>query len=515
MPTAIVQRLSSDETALSEWLARLNNMNGIAASNEAYKLIIALKKEANRIEPAALRHVVTQITPLALYLSDFLEKNYLDKIAPRISQLNTHLLRQLASLHLGCAETAEIGEKTQHYNYALQMQGIVHYLRVLSYELPSSSLWAEMGKTYQAALDLQITDAISSNLPPAMKKLNTIEKIVKRNLLFAVCNAYQLSRPNIQALFRFCTEQHAYLELNRLGDTSNEGFCWTYTTKQPPYPIKHPAEGKNGIIFNAEPLIKAQRQGLLSWPIPEPSPILNALTNYKNLINSQQTALPNNYVFISEFERVVTFFNAHIRLELVWTMNSPTPEHLNFSSLELLQEDQGKKERVSHEEIWGRSKDEILRLASTDFGAIKTVKTDASGFFVCDAIRAKLRDQDLLALYGKDLRPYLAIVRRLEPTKLAHMQKALIEILPGTVKTVTIGDEETSSMALLRRHQDTTQLFLAPEKHATGSELQTSLGPVLLDRLIEATPYFMRYKIGLTTGKTERIDGSDTDIPTQ
>lgn len=515
MPTAIVQRLSTDEAALSEWLANLNNMNDIAASNEAYKLIVALKKEADRIDPAALRHVVMQITPLALYLSDFLEKNYLDKITPRIARLNSHLLRQLASLHSRCAESADIDQKIRHYNYALQMQGVVHYLRVLSYELPSSSLWAEMGRIYQTAIDLRITDAVSINLPPAMKKLNTIEKIVKRNLLFAICNAYRLSRPNIQTLFRFCTEQHAYLELHRLGDTSNEGFCWPYITKQQPYPIKHPADGKNGMIFNAEPLIRAQRQGFLSWPMPDPSHILNALTNYKNLISSQLTALPNSHVFISEFDRVVTFFNAHIRSELVWTMNSPTPEHLNFSSLELIQEERRKTERISHEDIWGKPKDEILRLASTDFGAIKTVKTDIPGFFVCDTIRAKLRDQDLLALYGSDLKPYLAIVRRLEQTKLAHMQKALIEILPGSVKTVTIWDEKTPATALLRKHKDITQLFLAPEKYATGSVLQTSIGQAMLERLIEVTPYFMRYQIGLVNGKPESTNGASTAEPTQ
>ncbi|MGZ4998896.1 MAG: hypothetical protein ACXV7F_01260, partial [Methylomonas sp.] len=382
MPTAIVQRLSADENALSEWLARLGGMNAIAASNEAYKFIVELKKEADKIDPAALQQTVMQITPLALYLSDFLEKTYLDKTAHRIAQLNTHLLRYLASLHRRCAEAADTDQKIRHYSHALHMQGIVHYLRVLSYDHPSSSLWGEMGKIYQTALDLQIADAAADNLPPPINKLNSIEKIVKRNLLFTICNAYRLSRPDIQALFRFCTEQQAYLELNKLGENSHEGFCWPYTTKQQPYPIKHPAEGKNGVIFNVEPLIKAQRQGLLSWPVADPRPILSALTNYQNLISSQQTALPNNLVFISEFDRVIAFFNAHIRMGLAWTMNSPTPEHLNFSSLELAKDGEGKKEPVSHEEIWGRPKDEILKLASTDFGAIKTVKTDVAGFFV-------------------------------------------------------------------------------------------------------------------------------------
>lgn len=506
MPTATVQRLSTDEAALSEWLAKLGGMNGIAASNEAYKFIVALKKEADKIDPAALRRAVMQITPLALYLSDFLEKTYLEKIAPRIAQLNTHLLRQLAALHSRCAETADIDQKIRHYNYALQMQGLVHYLRVLSYELPSSSLWAEMGMAYQAALDLQITVAVTDNLPPAMKKLNTIEKTAKRNLLFAACNAYRLSRPNIQALFRFCAEQHGYLELNKLGATSNEGFCWAYTEKQLPFPIKTLAEGRNGVIFNAEPLLKAQRQGTINWPITDFLPIQNALSNYKNLISSPSLALANNHVFISEYERVIEFFSSHIRSELAWIMNSPTPEHLNFSSLELLKDDQGKKERVSSEEIWGKPKEEKLTLASTDFGAIKTVKTDIPGFFVCEAIRAKLRDQDLLALYGNDLKPHLAIVRRLEPTKQAHMQKALIEILPGTTKTLTIGDGKTTTTALFSQHQDIRQLFIAPEKYATGSVLQTSAGPVMLERLIEATLHFQRYQVNLMPGKTENSE---------
>lgn len=478
-------------------------MNGINASNEAYKLIIALKKEASKTDPETLRQIVTQVSPLILSLSDFLEKSYLNKITPRVVQLNIHLLRQFASLHFKSAETAEIGQKVQHYNYALQMQGITHYLYVLSYERPSSSLWTEMGMVYQAALDLEITNIIADNLPKALQKLNTIEKAVKRNLLFAICNAYYLPQPNIQALFRFCTEQHSYLELNKLGEDSHEGFCWSYTTKLQPYPINSSINGKSGLIFNAEPITKAQRQSLLNWPISNPIPILNALSNYKNLITSTTIGLFNNHVFICEYERVIEFFNTHIRSELVWTVNSPTPEHLNFSSLELFQEERRKTQRVTNEDIWGKPKDEKLKLVFTDFGAIKTVKTDIPGFFVCEAIKAKLRNQDLLALYGKDLKPYLAIVRRLEPTKLTNIQKALIQIIPGTLKTVTIWDGPTPISALLRKYQDITQLFFAQQKLATGSVLQTSVGQITLERLIEVTPYFMRYQIGLANEKPE------------
>lgn len=500
MHSAIVKRLSTDQAAFSDWLAKLNTLNGMTASNDFYKFISALKKEAGNIDPSILHQVVMQLTPTGLYLSDFLEKNYLNNLAPRIAQLNIYLMRQLASLHLRAAEAANEEQKIDHYNYALQIQGIGHYLSVLSYEHPSSSIWSEMGIAYRAAVDQQLISHVSHRLLPTLQKLDSIEKALKRNLLFAVCDAYRLARPAIQTLFKFCNDQYNHLELHRLGAGSNDGFCWPYTTKQPPFPIQTVAEGKNGLIFNAEPLAKAQRQGLIHWPISEPSPLVNALTNYKSLINSPSTVLPSNQVFISEFERVAAFYNAHIRMEQVWIVNSPTTEHLNFSSLELLPENQDQKERVSHEEIWGKPKDEILKLVSTDFGALKSTKTNSPGFFVSEAIRAKLRDRDLLALYGRDLKPYLAIVRRLEPGKSSNIQKALIEILPGDVKPLSVLDEKHPALAIVLKQQDSTQAFLPPGKYATGSSLQTGMGLVTLERLMEATTHFMRYQISPASG---------------
>jgi len=267
-----------------------------------------------------------------------------------------------------------------------------------------------------------------------------------------------------------------------------------------PYPLYTAIDKSDGLVFNLDSLFRAHRQSQIQWPLDNPVALIDALSRYKSRLNPNNIALPTYHVFIPGQEQTFEFFSRHIRGGTVSLFNAPSPESLNFSSLEVVQEERRKTPRTDSDDIWGKTRNEKLKLKMTDFGALKTYKTDTANLFGCEAIKAKLVDQDILGLYGNDMKPRLAIVRRLEPETLPTTQKALIEMIPGTPSAVQLmPDSSQEQIALLITQQETRQLIVAPQKLSTGSRVPCSAGILFLDRLLQITDHFLRYQVSLET----------------
>lgn len=497
MSSSDIQQRCKQPEALAHWLEGLEQLEDIAAANQLYAFLSQLKKQPGLFDAHVCLAGLTALPYRVHTLAKGLEKLHLkNPQQPKIAQLNTALLRQSAWLLTQCAQVASSTTQcTAWFNHALYFQGLAHYTSVLAYQRPSGSLWRDMGQTYQRALQADVVDSPLEPDTVLDARLNTLHKTLKRTLLFTISNPYRLSVTEIQKWFDFCAEIQPTLQWQSATDKTTEGWIWHYDNEQLPIPWQADDNLKNSLRFHSDELHKAHRLGQINWPLQNPAILLHTLNHYKDIANSTAMALPSHHVFISETERVMTFFQKHIREGLVWTMNSPSPVDLNFSSLELHQESTSahRVERVSRDAIWGDGKkDDVLSLH--EFGAMKAYKTDAPGFFVTESIRAPLHHQDLLALYGKELMPSLAIVRRLEYSPNKNVQKALIQVLPGKVTPVIL-QEEGSGIALLLNHQEEMQCFVLPQRLDTKRVLKTQQCQLVLNKVMEVTVSFMRFAV--------------------
>ena len=500
MEPSELNRLSSDLTYFSQWMDAVNSKDVLNASTSVFQLTSAFKKHSSLIEPKNLYQIAISLTPKVLELTEILERLYLKNTShTKVAQLNMAILRQLACLYLECADTLEGGCKLISLSHALQLQGMVHYQSVLSAQPPSASLWREMGRAYQYACQSGLcTTPLDANAL-VLHDLDTIDKIIKRNLLFAIANAYSFNASDIQALFVFCANLQTDLQLHQLGSDRKEGFCWEYMTEQLPYQVCAIKEDNHRLLFNTEAIAKADRLGQIDWPLSDPTHMLNQISHYRCLVNSTPPALPSYHVFTCGAERVFTFFQKHIRDGLVWMVMSPSSDSLNFSSLELYQEPSPiqKTEKIGRESIWGNVKQDKEKLAFNEFGAIKLFKTDVPGFYVFESIKLQLEAQDLMVVYGKDLRPYLAVVRRLELSNLQNIQKGLVEILQGKVSFMELPQGQTKEKAILLKQGDTIYLYLQPHKIDALAGLKATPYHVELKQLMEVRPHFMCYRVAV------------------
>jgi len=195
--------VSNQEPSLTEiaafkhWLSETTQQDVLAASNAIYKRIGQINKSAPTLSADMLQQMAISLTTPTLAMLTTLEKAYLKNHQQKIAQLNVALSRQLALLHTQAGHVVVDHDKSYHYNCALQLQGMAHYQSVLSYDRPSTTLWAEMGLTFQAAINLGIVAEQPQNLPDPFKALNSIDKAIKRNLLFSVSNAYPFTQTEI------------------------------------------------------------------------------------------------------------------------------------------------------------------------------------------------------------------------------------------------------------------------------------------------------------------------------
>ena len=491
-----IEHFCADTNALRAWRQNLERQDAIESGTEIFNALKTLKPLIETSSIQDFQPFIDELTLSVLHVTPRLEALYaINPKQRKLNQLNVSLLTQQAKLLLQCAETHEDSPKALRLNQALHLLSIGHYQTVLSYSRPSHALWLAMGRIYHIGHKSNLLQAQVNADPAQPNPLNTLEKTLKRILLFTVSHAYRLRPSEIKALFEYCAELSQHVELYKLGTVNREGFCWLYKQGQLPYPIYQPVRLADALTFNTDPLVSQHKMMRLNWPLQNPNRILQALNNYKEIASSSAMVLPNHHVFVSGTDKVSMLLHKHLRNERVWPVNSPTPAQLNFSSLELYQDKPvSQKEKVGREDIWGSSHKEKEKLDFDEFGALKTYKTNAPGYFVNESIKAKLQDQDLLVLYGSDLIPQLAIVRRLEPSKTPLIEKGLLQLLPGRASAVVLL-EAPSKIAVLLRQQELLQLFLPPEKYTTGASLNTSSGLLSWSRLIETTPYFMRYQV--------------------
>ncbi|MBW6453150.1 MAG: hypothetical protein K0A92_05125 [Methyloprofundus sp.] len=487
--------------SISDWLKQLNSSDVLLTSNEIHKVLSILKKQQEAIDTSSLTLIVVRITPVVMYLSGFLEQAMMKYAQQRkIPQMSIRILRHLAFLHLCLAQRLEQrDQRVLHLNYALQILGVAFKHYALSYERPSAVLWASMADCYRLAsvhklLDIEVVKPLAD-----FQALTTISLALKRLLLFWLANPYRLSQEDIRALFDFCTLNSALVKLINPNLPAESAFCWDYSQGdgfQPVYfkPVRLPEEC---ILFHAHELLRSEQSKRLS--VVGGELFLARLSHYQELIEHTKFALAKSYVVASGFEQLTEFFTRHVHNNEILILNTPSPNVLNFTSLELVQDKVKKKpvlERTSATDIWAdiEAKKEKVEV---NFGAMKLVQTSQAHFYVAETLLVKLLEGDVFVTYDTSLKPVLGVSRRTDAGQRDRLQKSVVQLLAGQVSVLSQAYFVVRKSALLLTHESTFELFLASGQYALGSVLKFDQAEVTLERLLELSPKFMRYAVSV------------------
>ncbi|MCF7969703.1 MAG: hypothetical protein K9L22_00865 [Methylococcaceae bacterium] len=487
--------------SITDWLKQLNFSDVLLVSNEIYHVLSVLKKEQAAIDTAALRQVIMRLTPVVMYLSGFLEQAMLKSAQQRkIPQMSIRILRHLSFLQLCLAKrTEQQDQRVLHLNYALQILGVAFKVSVLSYERPSAVLWQYMSECYTlASVDTLLDIPVEKPLAD-FQSLPTINLALKRLLLFWVANPYSFSQQDIQTFFVFCTLNSHLVKLVNPNLVVESVFCWDYSQNdclQMVYskPVKLP---EKCVLFHANDLLHSEQKKSLF--IAESERFFLRLSNYNALVGNTNFSLAKTYVITHGFEQLTAFFARHVHNNEVLRLNTPLPNDLNFTNLELVQDGMKKKpmiEHISPEDIWGGAELKKEKVA-VKFAAMKLMQTAQAYFYGAETIQVNLVEGDVFVAYDASLKPVLGVVRRADYGQRDRLQQSVVQMLIGHVSVLLQSHLVVPKSALLLSHKDTFELFLEPGQYSVGTILKFDQVDVTLERLLELSPKFMRYAVSV------------------
>lgn len=492
--------------SISAWLSKFDTADVPFMCHELLKVLSILKEHHKKIDSGALAIVVKRLTPVMAHVSTLLISAIIDHSqASKIAKMSTRTLHYLAFLHAHLAWRVKLKDnKVLHVNYAIQMTGMAFRHCALSYQRPSVGLWECLGDCYELAITHNFLDIAVKKPLIEFQALVTASLALKRLLLFWLANPYRLSQQDILVLFDFCTENCALVHFVQRDMFADHVFCWEYKVITAYQPVDmRPTKIPDGCVaFNTHALVNFEHKQSLN--IEAVNLVIAIFDQYRSLLENTKFTLSKSFIFASRFECVVDFFVKHVRQHQVLTINSPAPADLNFFSLAMIQEKdkhEVKVEKVSSTDIWGyqiedeENEDEEL---THKFGAMKLVQTSLPLFYVAETMAVKLLAGDIFVCYDSALKPALGIARRVELKQTGTIKQSVIELCRGRVTLLQqTGQFEQTKSALLLEDGAQKELFMVPAKYETGKVLKFDHVDVVLQRLLEISPYFMRFSVSV------------------
>ncbi len=490
--------------SISDWLSQFPASEVLLMSNEVFKVLSTLKKHHVKIDPDSLAIAVKRLTPVVLHLSVTLRKAIMKHSqASKVAQLSIRTLYHLAFLHVYLARKVALkSEQVLHVNFAIQMIGIAFQHCALAYQRPSVVLWECLAGCYELANNANFLDMAVRHSIPECQALPTSSLALKRALLFWLANPYRLSQQDILTLFDFCTHNCSFVNLIESGMPSDRVFCWEYRTAidyQPVYfcPDVLP---DHCVLFDTYALINFENKQSLK--IGAANLVMATFDQYHFLLENTKFTLSSAYVFVSRFDCVVDFFVKHVRHRQILTLNTPAPEDLTFSNLAMVKEKKQNDyelEKVSSADIWSYQQQEVdeNEVLKLEFGAMKLVQTSLSLYFVAETMAVKLCVGNIFICYDSAFKPAMGITRCVHQGRRGTVKHSVVELCQGQVSLLqqSLMSVKTKLSALLLDNRGDKQLFVASAHYELGKALKFDQQEVTLERLIEVTPYFMRYQV--------------------
>ncbi len=490
------------EESTTSWLQSLSQLSSVNSANQINKVIKQLR--AINTDADKIFRILIQLTPTVIYISTDIEsshqtesnKNANDK-SRKVEKLCIQLLRSLSLAFYAFTTKKSFpdDEKNQCLYIALQLIGRTQRITAIFHQFPSTTLWKKTGEIFISAQNRNVFQQQIKHKIKDFKSLSTIEAVLKRNILFSIFAPYQQHADLIQELFSIA-KQHAHLlNLNTTYTTEN-AFSWNINSTHPPYTTGSAQLRSDSIIgINTNELLSFTQSTSFSSSLKKEALeyIVCQISGYRELINSP---VPSDFVInhlLVGFIDILEYLEETERLNKIQQISSQLAKTAS-SNYNLLNPVELKNNQFSLNQNTPNSSDNFLSEAEV----VKILKIKNNQYLIAESNPMACSIGDLTLLCASNHPPELGIIRQIRITNASGTNHILIEKITGTPLSGRINAPETieNQIILIQTKKSSSEVFIATNKFSNGTLVKlVSEESFTLDKLIDHSPFYMRYQI--------------------
>ena len=485
--------------AVDEWLATINLSDTVQLSNELYQIVKNLNHTS--IDEDLLYEIINRLTPVVADLSSELEQKFFSEIhllnakTHKLGRLNLHLIRALANVYhkIATGDNTDQEQLLQCIHSALQLIGQHMLLSTKISERPSNISWKISAKLYQIAHQENLLLFPVKEKNQESNSSTTIADLLKRNLLFSICNPYLLAFTEIDQLFSILTTHCQLTDLKEAMPRTTENFCfvWEYSSSTAPSPVLQGKIYHTPVLLNTKRLISYFQSSKFKLPFTAFNDVQLRLSGYQKVIQSDIPSLPKVRLLYFGFDQISVSLQQQSR-------KNKLREQSNNSGLSnaLMQ---AKLEPLDHERSFSSSNNTTARRIIDDTqktNTAKILKTQHPGYIIAVSRPAKYVIDSLVIVVNEENNPDLGIIRTVLNITQSNTQRVLIELIPGESHCSEVHDKKFASKAIvITNSAQPVEVILTPKHYITGSNLHIGKSHLRLEKLTEVTPHYMRYRV--------------------
>ena len=492
-----------DQASQTEWLISLGSLNNVIAGDKLNKVIIQLRKHD---DAKIMFPLLCNLVKITLHLSHSLahialqnESGKTEKIAKLSMQLSSHLA--LAFYEQIKSEKLDQHEKIKAAILALGFVGENLNLRHQFRLIPSTKLWLLSADIFNfakknALLNDEI-EAIQDNFPG----LNTIDAVLKRNILFSLMSTKSHSIEDSKELYAFASQYFDYLNLSA-HYLNGCYFVWNLKTGLPEIIQSTAHIPSSDIIYIdisafKDPVASQTLTSRLSKHTEED--LFHLLSGYNKLITDAIPSAPIIFHMFRGYTDISEFLLEREKILRIQSLSSRFDE-----------QEKARKKAVSEQDLYLEPLAENngffspLAINITDISehnlfsqaeSVKFIRTRNDNFVIAECKRNPFLIGHLVLLVNNKNALLLGVVRQIKKNKATEMSQLLIEKFSGEISVRLIhegGDKK--AVIIINELGQSPEIILSGEDTLPNS-ISLPDKNIRIHSLLEYTPAFKRYEI--------------------
>ncbi|OQW71516.1 MAG: hypothetical protein BVN35_16195 [Proteobacteria bacterium ST_bin11] len=485
--------------SLAGWISSLSALPAANAAN----LLNQVLKQLTRYHGTAANvlPILINLTPLTLHLSNGLtnvaraEADIATNTkALKIAKLAIQLLRHLSLAFCHTVETKQLDtlQNQQAIFYALQLVGYCLRSTALFYEMPSATLWKKSGLLYSIAEELQLLKKPISSKQQEFKLQNSIEAVVKRNLLFALCAPNRYPSLEITQLFQLANRHQDRLVIGK-SPSSDSGFFWNLGSEPNPVPRTNANLPRGSVYISSLSLGQALQLGELETELNSnvQSKVALQLNGYSNIFASVVIGPPMPAHLLEGFVAVSAHLQGEEKLSKIMNLSSQSSRGRSLArDMSLVP--------LEHEKSFYKPLNASIVSFPEHGTSLSLLRNVSKQFLVAESPTPNCSTGDIGLLCREQQAARLVIVR--QQTRHEDVTLILLEPVLGNVAIFDIENASNSGQKaiVIGMETDHPEILLANGKYVVGGKISLLYGNTLyLKACVENTPWLVRFRVGV------------------
>lgn len=484
--------------SISNWLSLVNFIETIPASNELLSALNLLSKLHGNdhdllaglkvIEPLVHQNCDKLILLLAQSSPD---PGHLSTKSRKIARLNAMLIRALCLAYINALGQKSMPDQEKTETLAKILRLITESIQAnsLYYNRGSTTLWKKMGGLYELAIRENLLEKTVTDHSNDASKNTKLVSLFKQSLILDLLNAYQAPFNKRTALFDIAIKYADKLDISEQA-TTHHTFIWDTRTELPILSGQAESSGSNPVYINTDPLTQHLKKihpeliGRDSWFFPN----WQKLNGYREILDSLTPSMPRYFEVVVGMEACLELIKQLTKLSNLKRLSALPEQSNNLNDIEL---EPLKDINTGHIDLSGSGLSSTIERANIQPARFEN-------FCSAQIRHASIRINTLVLILSNQKPPDLGIVRAQQANPNDSIGWALLEKLPGNLRTVVIRyNERISRGLLLRRENGALSVLFPAARYSSGDKLEiTGDNPrtLTLERLEETNDQFICFQ---------------------